>query len=455
MRDAGQSGAGPYMPMKPSARLIAFDALTAFRQRDAFIDLYLDAAFRRADLDEADRRLASAISLGVMRFRRRLDWWIDRYSKIPTTKLEPAVLDALRIGLFQLAYMDRIPDRAAVDETVKLVPRRATGFVNAVMRNLARVKNSLPTPTSPDEVESVGIRHSMPDWIVELWTGAYGKDAADRICQVMLSEAPGVLRAAGIERDELIARLADDGVDADATRFSREGVRVRQIEKAISSKAFADGLCYVQGEASQLVAELAGVKGGQRVLDACAAPGGKAMALAQAAGASGFVTALDVHEGRLGLVKQNAERLGLVNIKCVCADASHSFEVPGGPFDRILVDAPCSGLGELAKNPEAKWRLKAKDISRLARLQSAILENASAHLKKGGRLIYSVCTLSPSENRGVADAFCEKHPEFERLDVKEILGSGLQAAVCDGDFQFMPTMREPEGFYAAVFARKS
>ncbi len=440
--------------MKPCARRIAYDALTAFRGRDAYLDLYLDAAFKRSDLDEADRRLTTAITHGVMRHRRRLDWWIDRYSKIPTTKLEPAVLDALRMGLFQLAFLDRIPDRAAVDETVKLVPRRASGFVNAVMRNLARVKNSLPQPTATDEIESVGIRYSCPDWIIRLWTDAYGRDAAQRICQAFGQEPVGVLRAAGIDRDQLIARLYDEGIEANPTRFSTRGLRVRQLEKTLKSKAFADGLCFVQGEASQLAAEFIGAKTGQRVLDVCSAPGGKTMALAEAVGPSGRVTALDAHEGRLNLVRQNAERMGLGNITTIHRDASEPFVAPGGPFDRVLVDAPCSGLGELAKNPEAKWRLTKEKIPPLARLQLALLENASRHVKKGGLLLYSVCTLSPEENRGVTDRFCKKHPEFDKLDAGEILDSGLRAATRDGDYVFFPTMREPEGFFASIFEAK-
>ncbi len=437
------------------ARRAALDALTEVRRRDAYANLVLGAMFERREMSGQDRRLATFLVNGVLRTRRMLDWRIDRVSRIPTKKLEPAVLDALRMAIFQLTAMDRIPDHAAVAETLLLVPDRARGFCKAVLEQIRREGDSAGEPRGDDANATVALRESLPDWIVREWAEGYGEESAARFAHALSQEPPGMLRACGVARDELIAQLGGEGIAASPARFAPLGVRVDHLDAAIASRAFAEGRAIVQGEASQIAVELVGARPGDTVLDACAAPGGKATRLAEQVGPQGRVVATDVHAGRAELIAQNARRLGLANIDVRALDVAETREFAAASFDRVLVDAPCTALGQAARHPELRWRLAPEDPERMAELQLKLLRAVAKAVKPGGRLVYAVCTLTAAETRDVAHAFAAqaRHEGFRLADAARILEEPCRTHTHDGFYLFEPDAESPEGFFAAVFER--
>ncbi len=437
------------------ARRAALDALSEVRRRDAYANLVLGAMFERRALSPPDRRLATALVNGVLRTRRTLDWRIDRVSRIPTKKLEPAVLDALRMAVFQMTAMDRVPDHASVAETLLLVPERARGFCKAVLEQIRREGLVDLEPGGGDAVGTIALRASLPDWVVRRWVEDFGDEAAARFAKALTHEPPGMLRACGISPGELIALLREEGVEAAPAPFAPLGVRVAHLDAAIASRAFVDGHAIVQGEASQIAVELVGAKPGETVLDACAAPGGKATRLAEQVGPQGRVVATDVHEGRAQLIVENARRLGLGNIEVRALDVAETRELADGSFDRVLVDAPCTALGQAARHPELRWRLGPEDPERMAEIQLALLRAAAKPVKPGGRLVYAVCTLTAAETRDVAHAFSAqaRHEGFRLADAARILEGPCRTHARDGFYLFEPTPESPEGFFAAVFER--
>ncbi|MCC6158645.1 MAG: 16S rRNA (cytosine(967)-C(5))-methyltransferase RsmB [Deltaproteobacteria bacterium] len=446
--EAARSAASP-------ARRAALDALTEVRRRDAYANLVLGAMFERRALSSPDRRLAIALVNGVLRARRTLDWRIDRVSRIPTKKLEPAVLDALRMAVFQMTALDRVPDHAAVAETLLLVPDRARGFCKAVLEQIRREGAGAVDPPGGNGVASVALRASLPDWVVRQWVQDFGDEAAARYAHALAHEPPGMLRACGISPGDLIAQLRDEGIDATPAPFAPLGVRVAHLDAAIASRAFAQGHAIVQGEASQIAVELVGAKPGELVLDACAAPGGKATRLAEQVGPQGRVVAADVHAGRAELIAENARRLGLANIEVRALDVAETRELADASFDRVLVDAPCTALGQAARHPELRWRLAPEDPERMSVLQLALLRAVSKSVKPGGRLVYAVCTLTAAETRDVAHAFWAqaRHEGFRLADAARILEGPCRTHARDGFYLFEPTSESPEGFFAAVFER--
>lgn len=439
------------------ARRAALDALTEVRRRDAYANLVLGAMFERRSLSPPDRRLATALVNGVLRARRTLDWRIDRVSRIPTKKLEPAVLDALRMAVFQMTALDRVPDHAAVAETLLLVPDRARGFCKAVLEQIRREGAGAVDSPGGNEVASVALRASLPDWVVRQWAQDFGDEAAVRYAHALAHEPPGMLRACGIAPGDLIARLREEGIDASPAPFAPLGVRVAHLDAAIASRAFTRGHAIVQGEASQIAVELVGATMGESVLDACAAPGGKATRLAEQVGPQGRVFATDVHAGRAELIVENARRLGLGNIEVRALDVAETRELAAASFDRVLVDAPCTALGQAARHPELRWRLAPEDPERMAAIQIALLRAAAKTVKPGGRLVYAVCTLTAAETRDVAHAFSAqaRHEGFRLADAARILEGSCRTHARDGFYLFEPTPESPEGFFAAVFERAS
>ncbi|MCB9489080.1 MAG: 16S rRNA (cytosine(967)-C(5))-methyltransferase RsmB [Deltaproteobacteria bacterium] len=441
---------------KENARRIAFDALTAVRKRDAFVGRVLDADFERRDATSYERRLAVTLANGVLRHRRWLDWHIDRVSKMPIRKIEPAVLDALRLGLFQITHLDNVPDHVAVNETVALAPQRARGFVNATLKTFVRERDAagLPPIACDTPVETLAVRTSHPTWLAEKWIAQFGMDDAARILEADCREPEPVFRIAHKAREAVIAELTAANCEAIPTTYSPVGIIARPMERVLRTPPFEMGRLTVQGEASQIVTLLLDPKPGQRVLDLCAAPGGKSTHSAELVGPTGSVLAADLQPHRLELVTRNAKRLGLKNIETRALDASKIDEMPDGPFERVLVDAPCSSLGQLAKNPETKWRVDPSDPPRLFNLQNQILKNAASRLLAGGRLVFAVCTLTDEETHQVVEAFLKEHADFAKVAAETILPETCRPLVHDGYLRILPGEGINEGFFAAAFEKR-
>ena len=419
----------------PSAdpRAIAFRILRDVDERGARVRAETGRAADAAGLSAADRGLLREITAGVTRRRLSLDTVIDAFSKIPPDKIDGAVRRALRIGLYQILFLDRIPARAAVDTTVDLVKRaraHATGFANALLRAASRAvvareedpgreprralpidrnrwaifdRDVLPDPEQ-DEVGYLARAHSHPDWLVERWLAAVGPEATlDRVRagnrrpQTFLRIRAGhgdALRAALREAPEPFAEV--DG-RPDAIRLERD--------VAVSSlPGYGEGWFVVQDITAQAVVDFTGTTAGESVLDVGSAPGGKTAALADAAGVEGWVAALDLSEARQRTLAANVRRLRLERVYVLAGDVLHAPLRPGAAFDRVLVDAPCSNTGVLRRRVEARWRLALDDVVALATLQTAMLVAAADLVRPGGTLVYSTCTLEPEENGGVVEA---------------------------------------------------
>lgn len=442
-------------------RRLAFDILERVLG-GGYADRTLDAALQRyPQLDPRDRGLATELVYGVLRQQGRLDYALARCCKQPLAKLENRVLLLLRLGAYQILCLDRVPDSAAVDTTVQLTRQlnleRATGFVNGILRSLGRGKNALSWP-DPTREPLAHIEHalSLPKWLAQRWLKELGAQEAQRLAAALLEPAPFSVRVntLKIDRERFLTALMDTGHRGEPTRFAPEGVIIRE-RSAAPLPGDAQGWYQVQDEASMLIAPLLAPRPGENLLDVCAAPGGKTTHLAALAGNRATITALDLHPQRIRLVEQGAARLGCSGITARSWDMTvfPPFLAPAS-CNGVLVDAPCSGLGVLRRNPEARWRLQPADIVVLAERQAMLLNQAAPLVKPGGRLVYAVCTLTPEETDQQVAQFLARHPDFRLQSLADSVPDSWRELLDDqGCLRSWPRHLELDGFFAARFVR--
>jgi 16S rRNA (cytosine967-C5)-methyltransferase len=445
------------------ARLLALRVLERVQRAGAFADVMLHAHLGRSTLPAGDRAFATDLVNGTLRWRGRLDFLLAQILDRDLEKLEPLVANALRLGAYQVVCCERVPDSAAVDQTVRCVRAagadRAAGLVNAVLRRLVTEHERIDLPAlHNDPVGHLSHTLSLPGWLAGRWLERLGEEEAAALARACNEIPPLSVRAnatrtsAAALLDELRTRWSE----AAPCRFARDGIVLGRRGNPALDPAFLDGRFTVQDEASQLVIGLLDPKPGERVLDACAAPGGKATAIAERLGRNGELVALDRHPRRLDLVRRQARRLGLPRVRCVQRDASRPLLdlAEAASFQRVLVDAPCSGLGTLRRNPDARWRVRPDDPARLAQIQLAILRNAAAVLPPGGVLVYSACTLLPEENEDVIRAFLEQEPEFRPCRSDELPAEVRPVLGSDGFLRCLPHLHDTDGFFAARLVRQ-
>ncbi|HET6304207.1 MAG TPA: 16S rRNA (cytosine(967)-C(5))-methyltransferase RsmB [Myxococcota bacterium] len=443
------------------ARLLALRVLMRVEQAGAYADLALRAALGRSALPARDRALATELVLGTLRWRGRLDFLLAHVLERDVAELEPGLATLLRLGAFQIAVAERIPVRAAVDESVRCARAagfgRAAGLANAALRRLAREHATLALPAlDADPLAHLVHSLSIPRWIAERWLARFGPAEAAELARASNEVPPLVVRANRLrtDREQLLAELRERFADAHACRFAPDGIVLGRGGDPGGDPAFRDGRFTVQDEGSQLVVELLDPRPGERVLDACAAPGGKATASAERTGERGSVVALDRNRRRVGLVARDARRLGLASVLAVAADASRPLPVADGRlFDRALVDAPCSGLGTLRRNPDLRWRLRPGDPGSLAALQRSLLDRAAGALRPGGVLVYSTCTLLEEENEGVVSDFLARHDGFRQSAARELPAHLRPLADADGFVRTLPHRHDADGFVMARLER--
>lgn len=434
---------------RENARAAAFKVLNRIESGDAFADILLEAELH--GFSEADAGLATEITNGVLRWRIRLDFCVDLFSSIKTKKLEHRVLNALRIGAYQLLFLTRVPASAAINESVNLVKkdgRRTVGFVNAVLRKIDSQRAGIMMPDESDPVRHISIAYSHPEWIVRRWIGRYGAEEAAALCKANLSVPPRTLRVNTLvtAREKLLAELAAEGIEVKAAAFSPDGIEV------VSGGPLKpkDKRYYIQDEASQLVSLLLSPLPGQKVIDACAAPGGKTTHMAQLMGNRGDITAIDRYAGRLKIVNETAARLGVSIIRTMEADSSGPLGLVPASFDAVLCDVPCSGLGVLRRSPDIKYRRKEEGLPALSENQARILENMSAYLKAGGSMVYSTCTFEPEETDEVVRGFLSRRDDFELERAEAFLPEGAEGlADGNGFLRTFPHRHGMDGFFAA------
>lgn len=420
----------------------------------------MDRELAEGRLTGPDRGLFAELVFGVLRRQGTLDHILGQLLDQPLGKIEPLVLILLRLGLYQLVYLDRIPESAAVNETVNLAKQavpRASGLVNAVLRNYLRRKATIyfPDPlTSP--AASIAARHSHPLWLVNQWIDQLGFEEAERLAEASSLQPPLTLRANSllISREELLLRFTDNGIVAAPCRYSPQGIHIEGRHHIPGLPGFREGFFAVQDEASQMAAFLLGVQAGERVLDTCAAPGGKATHLAQLMDNRGELLAMDISRNKLPLIQESAHRLGIRIISTRAADLLHSSALPAHAFDRVLLDAPCSGLGVIRRNPEAKWRLTPADFTRLATTQRSMLKNAFRLLKPGGVLIYSTCSTTIEENEAVVRDFISRQNDCVLEDLNALFPQWCELFTPEGMFRAWPHCHGMDGFFAARLRKK-
>jgi 16S rRNA (cytosine967-C5)-methyltransferase len=446
------SGLAKPNPISP-ARLAAFEILRRVEE-GAYASVLL--ASKEEALEPLDRALCHELVMGVLRRQLWLDRLIEFYSNRKVTAMDADVRRALRLGLYQLRFLSRIPASAAVNESVNLVYfarlRSAGGLVNAVLRRAAREPDVDPALAITDPTEKVAVATSHPAWLIERWTKEFGREEAEAFAHANNDPAPVAFRVVASRASELevLDQLRQAGATLVHSRIARGAWRVAGAGSLLATLV-ATGKIYLQDEASQLVAVALDVKPGERVLDLCAAPGSKTSQIADATQDSAFIVAADVHQHRLRTVLQTSQLHGLKSIHSMVLDGLKSLPFKDKTFDRVLVDAPCSGTGTLRRNPEIRWRISPADIEDLSGRQKQLLLNASHAVKPGGRLVYSTCSVEADENEDVAQTFLEKRLDFSPAELKldESLVTG------SGGARTWPHRDGTDGFFIRAFIRKT
>ncbi len=463
-------------PVARSARSVALSVLIESTKSDEGVDALLDRALSSCSFDSRDRALAVELTYGVLRRQGTIDWRLEPVLDKPLPRLPLLVQMLIRLGAYQLLFLDRIPQSAAVNEAVgmakaktRVLGRDWSGFINAVLRALIRE----PAPSWPsievDAAKSLAVRHGIPEWLSRRWVDRLGAVQAALVCEQTSGIPPITLRVNRLKttREEYLARLRQAGIDAAATSISPVGVTLADGIAIPSLPGFKEGSFYVEDEAAQLIPPLLDLRPDAVVLDACAAPGGKATHMAELMRDAGAIYAIDRKRARADLLRDNCVRLGINSITPLIGDVREPSSwlqgvriEPGQPrgsdhpFDRMLVDAPCSGLGVLRRHPEAKWR---KDISVLDRhhsLQVEILNAVAPCLRPGGVLVYSTCSTEPEETTAVVEEFCRSHEEFRRESVGPWLAERARGFLTDqGDLSTLGNAYSMDAFYAARLRR--
>jgi 16S rRNA (cytosine967-C5)-methyltransferase len=436
------------------ARYEALRILVRVEEDRAFADIVLEHALEHARLDPRDAGLCTELVYGTLRWRRHLDWRLGPHLNRPLDKLDPWVRSLLRLTAYQLFFLDRVPRWAAVDEAVSLakLKSRKPGppeFVNAVLRALTRATGPPPLPALP--IEAAAVRCAFPDWIAARWIARYGPTEAEALMLASNERPPTTIRVntLRITRDALAARLRDEELaETRPTALAPEGL---VVERGAVGRwaAFTEGWCTVQDEASMLVARLLDPQPGEVVADACAAPGTKATHLAELMRNRGRIVAMDPQAARLKLVGRASSRLGIHIIEPHLGGAAALAGRWRGKCDRVLVDAPCSNLGVLRRNPDVKWRRTEEDLRRLQDKQRTILAAAAAMAKPGGRLVYATCSLEPDENEAVVAALLEDGAPW-RVDPPDDFPVPPDAA---GYIRLFPHVHGTDGFTAIRLRR--
>lgn len=448
--------------MTVNPRQAAFNTLLRIEKERSYADILINRELQTGLLSGPDRGLYTELVYGTLRMQGTLDHIIGLFSKTPLPRMERAVVLLLRLGLYQMFFLDRVPVSAAVNETVNLAKQyagKATGFINAVLRNADRGRDSISYPDPVNEPAAfLTTRHSHPQWIVKSWLAQLGFAEAAELAAALSAPPPFTIRVnrLKLERDALQTRLQTEAVTAVPCHYAPDGLTVTSSVSLPHLPSFNKGLFSVQDEASQLTALLLAPLPGNSILDLCAAPGGKATYLAEQTGDRCSLVACDRNPRKLALIREATERLGIQSITPALLDATKPLEkLQTGLFDRILVDAPCSGLGVIHRNPEGKWWKVPTDPARLAVTQLDLLENAAARLKQGGILVYSTCSTSLEENEQVVDNFLTRHPDFMIEPVSRVLPQVAAMETAQGFFRSWPHRHGMDGFFAARLIKRA
>jgi 16S rRNA (cytosine967-C5)-methyltransferase len=448
------------MSNNKNVREAALELLETVEKNQAYSNLLLNSAIEKNEISKIDIGLLTELVYGTLQRQMTIDYYLKPFLA-GNKKLESWVVNLLRLTVYQMVYLDKIPDRAAIFEAVEISKRRGhkgiAGLVNGVLRSIQR-KGLPPLEAITDPAERISIETSHPLWLVKRWLDQFGVERTKEMCELNLT-APmqtGRVNLTKISREDCLQLLIDEGFDVEASVVLPEGIKCLRGNLA-SSQAFKTGYLTIQDESSMLVAYALGVKEEEVILDACGAPGGKTSHIAEKLGNSGKVISLDLHEHKVKLIVKNAERLGLGNIDARKLDSrqvSEHFEKES--VNRILLDAPCSGLGVMRRKPDMKYTKKEADLSQLQAIQLSLLESVAPLLKKDGVLVYSTCTVDREENEEVIKQFLDNHHEFEGdLELATRMPEAIKPLISGYDVQILPQDFGSDGFYIACLRKKA
>ncbi|MDI6715895.1 MAG: 16S rRNA (cytosine(967)-C(5))-methyltransferase RsmB [Actinomycetota bacterium] len=445
--------------MPKTAREVALEVVHRVNKTGSYANLLLPKRLQQSNLDKRDRAFTTELTYGTLRAKGTLDWIIKLYSKQPIKKIPDLVLDLLRMSVYQIIFMD-VPDYAAVNEAVVISKKYfhpgIAKFVNGLLRNIVRKKDKIPWPKKDkDPAKYISIMHFHPLWMVKMWIDEFGVDETEALC-IADNRPPKLTIRVNILKStpEVLAdKLRQEGWLVEPGRYLKEALLIKDVGDITQLPQFKEGYFYVQDESSMLISHVVGPQPGETILDIAAAPGGKTTHMAELMQNKGQIISVDINPNRVNLLKQNIQRMGASIAIAVKADATKLKPIIKKPIDRILADAPCSGLGVLSRRPDARWTKTPEQIDELSRLQTDILLSVADFVKPGGVLVYSVCTLTRQETKLVVERFLRVREDFYVEDVSTYLPEVLRQDVRDGMIQLLPSKHGIDGLFIARLRR--
>lgn len=437
-------------------RHLAVLTLNRLEEQEDFLGEVLAFYLRPSKLSLRDQALYTELVYGTVRLRKNLDYILGLFSSRPLFSLKPALLNNLRLGAYQILYLDRIPKAAAVNEAVKLGKhfghQGTANFTNAVLRRVAQEGKNISYPSLEEKpLAHLGLKYSFPRWIVAHWLKWFGVQETQRLCAALNQRPQTSLRVNTLKTTppEVADHFENQGAQVTRGHYAPEILKIKPGSLAVQDSWLQSGHYYIQDESSALAAHALQVKAGHLVYDLCSAPGGKATHLAQLMGNKGRILAVDADQKRLQLVQENAARLGISILELKPGDATSDLGLEPAP--RVLLDAPCTGLGTLGHRPDLRWRKTARDMENLAKIQRKMLAQAAHYVQKGGLLLYSTCTITKRENQEVAEWFLREHPRFSGLSLPAWFPPAHNEPAWSR--QFLPHRHDLEGFFVALFQK--
>ena len=439
------------------AREVALKIINDIFHNNAYSNIALAREINRQKLSDQDRRFITELVYGTVKARATLDWMIGHYINRSLDKIAPVILNILRMGMYQMFFLSKIPVSAACNQAVELTKKYGhlgtVKFVNAVLRNAGRTPEKIVYPDKERNMtQFLALTYFHPEWMITRWLKRLGAEATEELCKTNNLTPPLCLRTNTLKntREELLAVLESEGVVAEISHWTAEGIVCHSFPALSTLKSLREGLFQVQDESSMLVAHVLDPKPGEFIIDACGAPGGKSTHIGALMQNKGRILSTDIHEHKLAITRENAQRLGISNIETQALDATTIGSKYPDQADRVLVDAPCSGLGVLRRKADSRWRKEESMLQELPKLQSAILHSAADCVKVGGVLVYSTCTTEPEENQEVVERFLQERQDF----ILQNTGSFLPVPGHDTNMvQLWPHVDHVDGFFIARLMR--
>jgi len=447
---------------RTNPRDLALSILNRLSHNFAFSDKVLKAHFdKRPELSDRDKAFILNIVQGVIRWRLRLDWIVEQFLSFPFKRLDSYTLNILRIAVYQIFFMDKVPEFAVVNEAVNQAKKKGKyigSTVNAILRNVCRNKHKVTFPDrSKDYIKFLSIFYSYPEWIIKKWLRELGKEETERLLDAENRPPHITIRTNMLitRRDALLMKLRDQGIDATNTRYSPAGIVIKRLQRSIEDMPlYKNGFFFVQDEASQLCSYILNPDSGDMILDVCAGLGVKCMHMAELIKKKGKIIALDINPKRLLMLAHTSLRYELGDIiHPVAGDALYASAIFNCFFDRVLIDAPCSGLGTISRHPDIKWTKTEKEIKKLSEIQKKMLDVGYRLLKKDGRMLYATCTISREENEMVVKSFLKDHPGIRLLNIGSEAVWLKDFVDKEGFFRTYPHVHGMDGFFCALFSK--